>query len=116
MEKKIKIGDKEYLMKASAWTQFAYKNETGRSFLTDIKDLTKLANKNITIDDIEILDDINNLVLPIAFVMTKEANSSQAVDYQDFLKGIDNLYDDLEWINDIIILACSPISRQLQNS
>ena len=56
------------------------------------------------------------IVLPIAFVMTKEANSSQAVDYQDFLKGIDNLYDDLEWINDIIILACSPISRQLQNS
>ena len=37
MQKKIKIGNKEYLMSASAFTQFAYKNETGRSFLKDIK-------------------------------------------------------------------------------
>lgn len=116
MDKVIKIGEKEYKMKASAWTQFAYKDQTGRSFLSDVKELAKLSGKEISLDDLEVLDDINKLVLPIAFVMTKEADSNQATDYQSFLKGIDSLYDDFKWVEEVILLACSPISRQLQNS
>lgn len=116
MEKKIKISGKEYIMKASAWTQFAYKDLTGRSFLTDIKELTKYADKEITLENIEVLDELNKLLLPMTFVMVKEADSTQAVDYKDFLKNIDNLYDDITWIQEVILLACSPISRQLQNS
>lgn len=116
MEKKIKIGEREYLMKASAFTQFAYKNETGRSFLSDIKDLTKLSGKEITLDDLEALEDIEKLVLPISFVMVKEADSTQVTNYEEFLKGIDSLYEDVTWIEEVILLACSPISRQLQNN
>lgn len=116
MEKKIKIGDKEYIMKASAWTQFAYKDLTGRSFLTDIKELTKYADKEITLENIEVVDEISELLLPMTFVMVKEADPTQAVDYTDFLKGIDNLYDNITWMQEVILLACSPISRQLQNS
>lgn len=116
MEKKLKIGDREYTMKASAWTQFAYKDLTGRSFLTDVKGLVQYADKKITLEDIEVLDEISNLVLPMAFVMVKEYDPAQAVDYKDFLQGIDNLYDNITWMQEVILLACSPISRQLQNS
>ena len=33
-----------------------------------------------------------------------------------FLKELDNLYDDPNWIVETILLGCSPISRQLQNN
>ena len=116
MKKIIKIGGKEYTMQSSALTQFSYKDETGRSFLQDLKKLTKLADKEVSLDDLEVLDDINNLILPIAYVMIKESDSTQILDYKSFLKSIDNLYDDTNWLEEVILLACSPISRQLQNS
>lgn len=116
MQKKIKIGNKEYLMSASALTQFAYKNETGRSFLQDIKQLAKFENSQITIENIEALDEITNLIFPVAYVMTKEADSTQITDYEGFLKSIDDIYSDgVDWISSVILLACSPISGQLQN-
>ena len=42
MRKNIKIGNKEYEMSSSAYTQFKYKNDTGRSLL---KDLTEFGKK-----------------------------------------------------------------------
>lgn len=116
MDKKIKIGEREYNMKSSALTQFSYKDVTGRSFLKDVKKLIEMTqNKNeFSIDNIEIIDDINNLLLPITYVMIKEADKTQVEDYDSFLGSIDNLYDDTDWIFNVILLACSPISRQLQ--
>lgn len=116
MKKIIKIGSKEYTMAASALTQFTYKDETGKSFLQDLKELAKIANKNIDLEDLDTLDKINNLILPVVYIMIKEADPNQITDYKSFLKGIDNLYDDCEWIGEAILLACSPISRQLQNN
>lgn len=116
MKKIIKIGDQEYTMNASALTQFSYKDETGRSFLKDIKELVKLQDKEITLEDLDVLDDISNLVLPLAYVMIREADSTQVGDYKSFLKSINNLYDDVSWLEEVILLACSPISRQLQNN
>lgn len=122
MEKKIKIGDKEYLMHASALTQFSYKNETGRSFLQDVKKLAKISieeiKKNSNEEELfEILENITDLILPLAYVMVKEADSNQVVNYDEFLKEINCLYDEVSWIQEVILLACSPIStRQLQNS
>lgn len=116
MKKIIKIGGKDYTMQASALTQFTYKDETGRSFLQDLKALTTIVGKEITMEDIDVLDKINNLILPISYVMVKEADSTQVTDFKAFLKGIDNLYDDFGWIEEVILLACSPISGQLQNN
>lgn len=113
MKKIITIGYKEYSMKSSAFTQFAYKNETGRSFLTDIQKLTKMSEIEL---DYESLDQLTELLLKIAYVMIKESDESQVQDYEGFLKSIDNLYDDQKWIEEVIKLACSPISRQLQNN
>lgn len=129
MEKRIKIGkvtiiedgkqvekDNEFLLKSSAFTQFSYKNTFGRSFLKDIKFLVELNKKGISEDDIEIVDDINNIVLPISYIMIKEADPSQVTDYEDYLRKLDDLYTNFEWVNEVILLAASPISRQLQNS
>ena len=116
MEKTIKIGEKEFKLHSSALTQFSYKNETGRSLLEDIKKLIPLAEMNITAENMEILDNITELVLPLTYVMVKEYDKSQALNYEEFLKSIDDLYGNLDWINEVIITGCSPISRQLQNN
>lgn len=113
MQKVIKIGDKQYTMKSSAFTQFAYKNETGRSFLSDIKKLTEATESGL---EYEKLEEVTELLLKIAYVMAKEGKDVQVTDYETFLQGIDNLYDDQEWITEVVTLACSPLSRQLQNN
>lgn len=116
MKKIIKIDSKDYTMQSSALTQFSYKDETGRSFLQDLKKLSQLSNKKIDMDDLEILDEINNLILPMAYIMIKEADSTQVTDYKSFLKGIHSLFEDFSWVEEVILLACSPLSGQLQNN
>ena len=116
MEKIIRISNKDYKMKASALTQFSYKNETGRSFLNDLKKLMNINISKVEISNIEILDDISDLILRMAYVMIKEADKSQITNYEEFLSGIENLYDDKTWINEVLELAVSPLSRQLQGN
>jgi len=116
MEKVITISNKNFSMKSSALTQFSYKDFTGRSFLNDLQDLTKMHDKkNPSIDD---LDNVTELILKIVFILIKEYdnkyNTNQITDYQDLLSQIDNLYDNTEWLYQVLELACSPISRQLQ--
>lgn len=116
MKKLVKIDNKEYLMQSSAYTQFAYKNETGRSFLQDLKVVINITDSNDNDDfSMEQLDTISELILKIAFIMIKEADEKQVVDYTSFVKSIESLYDDIDWIYEVIALACTPISRQLQN-
>ena len=103
-------------MKSSALTQFSYKDFTGRSFLNDLTELTKLKDKkNHSIDQ---LDNVTELILKVVFILVKEYdnkyNTSQITNYENLLSQIDNLYDNTEWIYQVLDLACSPISRQLQ--
>lgn len=113
MKKTITIDKREYEMKSSAYTQFAYKNLTGRSLL---KDLQKIMEDQEKIDDdISLLDDITTPILDISFVMIQEADASQVNSQEEFIKSIETLYDDFDWVNQVIDLACNPISRQLQN-
>lgn len=112
MEKIIRISNKDYKMKASALTQFSYRNETGRSFLKDLQKLTDSKD----LENVDTLDEITELVLKIAYVMIKEADKSQTTNYEDFLSGIESLYDNIDWINSVLELACSPLSGQLQTN
>lgn len=113
----VKIGDNDFKMQSSAYTQFAYKNKTGRSMLQDLQQLIKfsdeLQNREAALND---LDPISELILNIAYVMIEEADKTQVTDFESFLKSIPSLYDDMEWIYKVIRLGCSPISRQLQNN
>ena len=114
MEKVITISNKNYKMKSSALTQFSYKDFTGRSFLNDLQELVKLKDQKKNSFDMEDLDNVTKLILNIAYILVKEADSSQAVDYNTFLSQIDNLYDDEKWIYEVLELACNPISGRLQ--
>lgn len=113
MERIIRISNRDYKMKASALTQFKYKDETGRSFLNDLQELTKLQGN---IEDITNIDYVMDLVLKVAYTMIKQADKSQVVNYEDFLDQIENLFDDTNWIQEVLELACSPLSRAIQNT
>lgn len=108
MEKTIKICGKDYKVKSSAYTQFAYRNETNRGLLSDIVEL-----KNIKTDspNVEIIDKLNQTVLQMAYVMIKEADKTQVGSFEDFLKGINELYDNTDWVGEVIEVATSPLSR-----
>lgn len=110
MKKIVNIGGKEYTMKSSAYTQFKYKDDTGRRMLSDLQEITKLQGKKQE-EMIEGMDDLTEIVLRMAYVMIEEADSSQVKSYEEFLKSIDSLYDNVEWISEVIELATSPISR-----
>lgn len=118
MEKIITISGKNYQMKASALTQFLYKNETGRSFITDLQKLSSAhAEANNDVEAmVDAMDDITTILLKISYTMIKQANKEQVGTYDEFLDGIDNLYDESNWIQEVIEFACSPISRQLQKN
>ena len=113
MKKIIKIDGKEYEMKSSAYTQFAYKNLTGRSLLKDIQNISNIADK--IQDDMSVIDEITEPLLDISYVMIQEANQDQIKTKEEFYKGIDSIYDNQDWIQEVISLAINPISRQLQN-
>lgn len=110
MKKIINIGGKDYTLKASAYTQFKYRNDTGRKMLQDLQELAKLQNVNEE-EMIGGIEDLTEMVLKMAYVMIEEADSTQVKSYDEFLKSIENLYDDITWINEVIELATSPLSR-----
>lgn len=115
MRKIVKISGKDYSMKSSAFTQFKYKDITGRKMLSDLQEITKLqdAEENELLGGIE---DLTEIILKMAYVMIDEADSKQVPNYEEFLKEIESLYDDVEWINDVVELASSPLSRGIQTT
>ena len=113
MKKIINIDGKEYEMKSSAYTQFAYKDLTGRSLLDDLKGLVNLEIKDEM--DLSVLDKITVPLLDMAYTMIQEAGITEYKTKEEFIKSIDSLFDDVNWINEVVTLAINPISRQLQN-
>ena len=111
MKKIVKIGNKEYTMQASAYTQFLYRNNTGRKYMQDLKQIanTKMENDDI-LETLDQLDDFTEIIFKIAFTMIQEADSKQVTSFADFLKSIDSVFDDTTWVNDTIELAMTPLS------
>lgn len=113
MRKVIKISNKEYSMKSSAYTQFKYKNDTGRKLLDDIQQISKI-NSLPEEEQVGKTEDLIELLLRIAYIMIEEADDKQVTTFDDFLKDIDGLFDNTDWIKEVIELAASPISRGIQ--
>lgn len=125
MRKIIRIGSKDFEMQSSAYTQFKYKDETGRSLVKDLITLADkykdLANKdfgNSELQDIinqwDDLDEFLMMTLKIAFIMTHEADSNQASNFETFLKQVDGYMDNINWFGEVVELALSPLSGQVQ--
>lgn len=113
MKKIVTISGKEYSMKSSAYTQFKYKNDTGRKLLNDIQEIAKLKDKDLE-NNLGDIDDLTEILLKMAYVMIEEADSTQVSNYEEFLKGLDGLYENTDWVNEIIELVTSPLSRGIQ--
>lgn len=110
MRKIIKIGNKEYSMQSSAYTQFKYRNDTGRKLMQDINRITELRNKDRE-SILEDLDEFLEILLNVTYVMIEEADPNQTKSFEDFLRNTDALFDSqAEWVEDVIDLAMSPIS------
>ena len=114
MKKIINIDGKDYTMKSSAFTQFAYKNMTGRSLLKDIQKITELAGK--VENDYSVVDVLTEPLLDVAYIMIDEADNTQVKTREDFIKGIDNLFGSFDWVNEVVLLALNPLSGQLQKN
>lgn len=108
MRKTVNIGGTDYNMKSSALTQFKYRNKTGRKLMQDINKFTELKDKGT--DLLNDIDDILEVALQVAYVMIEEADPKQVNSFNDFLSKADNLFEDEQWINDVIELAVAPIS------
>lgn len=113
MKKIITIDGKEYEMKSSAYTQFAYKNLTGRSLLKDIQNISNIADK--VQEDMSVIDEITEPLLDISYVMIQEANQEQVKTKEEFYKSINSIFENQEWIQEVMTLAINPLSGQLQN-
>lgn len=113
MKKVVKIGEKEYTMQSSAYTQFKYRNDTGRRMLDDIQQVSKI-NGLTEEEQVTKVEDIIEILLRMAYIMIQESDAKQVTTFEDFLKSIDGLFDTTEWVNEVIELAASPISRGIQ--
>ena len=114
MKKIINIDGKEYTLKSSAFTQFAYKDMTGRSLLKDLQSMINVVSKENIEKDMSVLEEFIEPILDMTYIMLNEADEKQVGSKEDFLKNVECLYDDWYWIEDVILLAVNPLSRQLQ--
>ena len=123
MEKIVTISGKDFKLKSSAFTPFAYKNDTGRDLLQDINKINKLYKEvNEITDEVEKnqkwldeLTDILETVLKIVYVMVKEGDKSTP-SYEDWLRSLDDVMSDSGWIYTALQIGLAPFSGQLQNN
>ena len=64
----------------------------------------------ISIDD---LDEFITTALRVAYIMSCEGKSFNG-SFDEFLMNIDNYLEDTDWISDVVDLAISPLSRNIQ--
>ena len=119
MVRTVKIGNNEYDLKSSAYTMFAYKDVTGNNLLQDLNELndkyTKWQkDKDTSIWMNEIMDIIDK-TLRLAHIMILEQNPS-FMEYKQWLKEIDGLLDDTNWILEVLEVGLSPFRRGVQSA
>lgn len=103
MKKVIAIGEKTFEASSSAFTLFAYKNETGRNLLDDLVEIENLFGDSV---DASVISPFLENIFKLAYVMAKEADS-KTPDFDSWLKQFDGILNDPEWIKEVVLLAAS---------
>ena len=123
MVKTVKIGNKEYDLKSSAYTMFKYKNDMQRDLLKDISAIndkyTEISNLPKEEQDIKWISEISGILdmaLHLAYIMIQEQDSNFKISYEDWLKELDALCEDTEWIPNVLEVGISPFLGRIQNS
>lgn len=124
METIIKISGKEMKLRSSAYTIFAYQNEFSRDMLEDVAKIQKIAKDIKSIDkslpnygeqSLKLIMPVIKTVMQLLYITAKEANDS-ITNYQTFLKGIDNLFEDFSWFQGVLESSLAPFKGRVQNS
>ena len=123
MVKTIKIGSKEYDMKSSAYTVFAYKDEMGRDLLADISyindkstEINKLPEEAQTGAWLNEITGVIEIALKLAYIMIKEQNK-EFKPYKEWLQEVDAVTGEgNSWIQEVMELAISPFLGRIQSS
>lgn len=110
MQKVITISNQKYTIKSSAWTQFKYKNDTGRNLLSDLQALQKKIEGKSESELIASLDDMLGVLMRITYNLIEEAGDDKVKSYEDFLKNVDDLFSDTQWLIDTLEVAIAPLS------
>lgn len=116
MEKKLKICGQEYDAKASFLTQVKYYEQFGKDFaeaIANINDrLVSLSKEKESINYIRVFGAISIDATRLAYVMIKEANPT-FMEYEEWIGQLDGLYDETEWISEVVKLGFSVFRRTL---
>ena len=123
MVKTVKIGDKEYNLKSSAFTMFSYKNETGRDLLQDLEylntrvlEISKLSKEEQNSAWLKEMTPLFEKGLRLAHIMILEQDKSFK-SYEDWLKDLDSLFsDNMSWLSEVIEVGIAPFLGRIQNS
>lgn len=110
MQRVITISNQKYTIKSSAWTQFKYKNDTGRNLLSDLQALQKKIEGKSESELIASLDDMLGVLMRITYNLIEEAGDDKVKSYDEFLKNVDDLFSDTQWLLDTLEVAIAPLS------
>ena len=122
MIKNVKIGKTDYVLKSSAFTIFAYKDETGRDLLSDINSINKkyieISKVSEEEQDSLWLEEITPIIehtLKIAYIMIKEVDKNFK-DYKEWLKDLEELLENPNWIMEVLEVAIAPFRGRVQET
>ena len=120
MLKTVNIGKKDYVLKSSAYTIFAYKNETGRDLLVDLNSINEKYIKISKLTEEEQnsawMNEITGIIentLKIAHIMIRE-NDKTFKEYKEWLKDIDELLENPNWIMEVLEVGIAPFRGRIQ--
>lgn len=122
MIKTIKISGKQFNMKSSAWTPFKYEMDYGVELLKDLNNINKIATQIGKLpkeeQETEWADHITGILkmaLQIAYTMITEYEKEFDA-YDEWLKGLDELFSDFGWVQEVIELAMSTFRGKLPST
>lgn len=131
MIKKIKIEEAEYEINSNAYTRLLYKKTFNKGIMEDVKVIAeyaleiqnekdKLEKKGLSQDEIntaigvialEKIDTFVEIILQITYVFIK-CNDEKFMSYEDWLKTIEKVNPNDEWVSEVTELAVSSFYRQ----
>lgn len=105
MKKSYKIGNKTLVLKASLYTQIAYKAQFGHDMLGSLSEADKLLKSKDPDDNIE-----GRIIYLQALYVLAEEGSGELPPFADWLSEIDNanMYEVIRTVSDIFLSTLKP--------
>lgn len=130
MIKQVKIGEVEYVLNSNAYTRFLYKKLFGKGILEDVQVITQFAmevqeekdkldktklseeekNAELGVFALSRLDGYMDVLLQLTYTFIK-CNDESFMPYEDWLKTIDRINPNDDWVSEVTELSVSSFYR-----